>query len=464
VMPSDPRVSAKLWGKTFDFPPNRPNDRASLDPWRPGWGIPAWVWDGTQKVDAEKYLRANPIAPKPKDVPPPPPPELPPEPPTPPAVIPPAPPAPPPPPPPPPAAAPSAVAAPAAKAGFFSGSIADPIEWASTTHAQRESVYIDLARRFTDDLRTRYQGDETRTRLLAERDAATRAYTDAVEAWKVHVRTAFLPGSSIEEGRAKLRSLSDEKDTARERADAAVRSLVDHAHKVFQEHFESVAAEAGGLTGKATWAGRIAGQKKLVDAAAEAFGRVWTAEGARVFGADKWATREQISTVYDPTARGGIGGYVSGPPKDVPRPVEVRATKKRAQYTEHDGIARVPSDQPWTIRHELGHWAEHSNANLHRVVKDFLVERTSGEALQQLRVLTGNKGYKKWEVARRDRFFDAYVGKHYLDAAGKIRDGSTEVFTMGVEQVDAMRWETFAGADPGHAGLVLAILLGRFRF
>jgi hypothetical protein len=31
-------------------PPNRPNDRASLQPWRPGWGIPAWQLVGGRRV------------------------------------------------------------------------------------------------------------------------------------------------------------------------------------------------------------------------------------------------------------------------------------------------------------------------------------------------------------------------------------------------------------------------------
>lgn len=39
-------VSRSLVGKTWSFPPNRPNDRATLSPWRPDWGIPAWEWRG----------------------------------------------------------------------------------------------------------------------------------------------------------------------------------------------------------------------------------------------------------------------------------------------------------------------------------------------------------------------------------------------------------------------------------
>jgi len=31
-------------------PPNRPNDRATIQPWRREWGISAWIWDGGRKV------------------------------------------------------------------------------------------------------------------------------------------------------------------------------------------------------------------------------------------------------------------------------------------------------------------------------------------------------------------------------------------------------------------------------
>lgn len=50
IMPPDPRVSAKVWNKRFDHPPNRPNDRAVLLPWRPGWPAPAWEWKDGQRV------------------------------------------------------------------------------------------------------------------------------------------------------------------------------------------------------------------------------------------------------------------------------------------------------------------------------------------------------------------------------------------------------------------------------
>lgn len=37
-----PKVQARFAGQTWAHPPNRPNDRSSLAPWRPHWGIPAW--------------------------------------------------------------------------------------------------------------------------------------------------------------------------------------------------------------------------------------------------------------------------------------------------------------------------------------------------------------------------------------------------------------------------------------
>lgn len=51
VMPPDPRVSKTMWNKRFAHPPNRPNDRAVLTAWRPGWGGLAWEWVAGRRVD-----------------------------------------------------------------------------------------------------------------------------------------------------------------------------------------------------------------------------------------------------------------------------------------------------------------------------------------------------------------------------------------------------------------------------
>jgi hypothetical protein len=41
INPANLKISESLLGKTWTNPPNRPNDRAVLQPWRPGWG---WGW------------------------------------------------------------------------------------------------------------------------------------------------------------------------------------------------------------------------------------------------------------------------------------------------------------------------------------------------------------------------------------------------------------------------------------
>lgn len=50
-------VSASLVGNTWEHPPNRPNDRSTLVPWRPHWGIPGWVWRDGERVDARRLGR-----------------------------------------------------------------------------------------------------------------------------------------------------------------------------------------------------------------------------------------------------------------------------------------------------------------------------------------------------------------------------------------------------------------------
>lgn len=50
--PTSPRgeeVSESLVGQTWMHPPNRPNDRSVLVPWRQQWGVPGWLWrDGAR--------------------------------------------------------------------------------------------------------------------------------------------------------------------------------------------------------------------------------------------------------------------------------------------------------------------------------------------------------------------------------------------------------------------------------
>jgi len=46
-----PEVLSRFRGQSWSAPPNRPLDRASIQPWRPHWGIPAWRWVGGRRVE-----------------------------------------------------------------------------------------------------------------------------------------------------------------------------------------------------------------------------------------------------------------------------------------------------------------------------------------------------------------------------------------------------------------------------
>jgi hypothetical protein len=51
--PGAKHVHSSLQNRSWEQPPNRPNDRASLMPWRPGWDVPGWQLVGGSKVDVK---------------------------------------------------------------------------------------------------------------------------------------------------------------------------------------------------------------------------------------------------------------------------------------------------------------------------------------------------------------------------------------------------------------------------
>ncbi|MEE9592236.1 MAG: hypothetical protein V3W28_01495, partial [Thermoplasmata archaeon] len=45
-----PRRLQRFIGKSWAHPPNRPNDRSSLSPVRPHWGVSGWQWVNGRRV------------------------------------------------------------------------------------------------------------------------------------------------------------------------------------------------------------------------------------------------------------------------------------------------------------------------------------------------------------------------------------------------------------------------------
>jgi hypothetical protein len=44
--PNGQLVDKSLVGRSWAHPPDRPNGRETITPWKPGWGVPAWIWRG----------------------------------------------------------------------------------------------------------------------------------------------------------------------------------------------------------------------------------------------------------------------------------------------------------------------------------------------------------------------------------------------------------------------------------
>jgi hypothetical protein len=83
-----------------------------------------------------------------------------------------------------------------------------------------------------------------------------------------------------------------------------------------------------------------------------------------------------------------------------------------------------PRNRRQTLFHEMGHFAEFTDAGSTKVASDWIEKRATGEP-KSLREMTG-LDYDDHEVASPDRFYDHYVGKKY-------EDGFTEVHSMGLE-------------------------------
>lgn len=104
-----------------------------------------------------------------------------------------------------------------------------------------------------------------------------------------------------------------------------------------------------------------------------------------------------------------------------------------------------------TLFHELAHFLE--NDPISKAASNgFLVKRRESPQPYSLRELTGNKNYGPNEIAVKDSFMNAYIGKIY-------RDGVTEVFSMGVQYLaNPKDAAIFAAKDPEMFALISGYL------
>jgi len=104
-----------------------------------------------------------------------------------------------------------------------------------------------------------------------------------------------------------------------------------------------------------------------------------------------------------------------------------------------------------TLFHELAHHLE-NDPIAKAAANGFLLKRREDDSVYRLRDLTGNKGYDASEVAYKDHFMDAYVGKIYPN-------GITEVWSMGVQYLaNPKDAAILAAKDPEMLNLITGYL------
>lgn len=156
-------------------------------------------------------------------------------------------------------------------------------------------------------------------------------------------------------------------------------------------------------------------------------------EGTDVIKSDLEAVKRFFPTdwIRDSNANGGRTGGAA---------LSVVRETGRAFYRGWDGSAHVSAGEVSTLQHELGHRMEYSRDmdRIRTAERNFYQYRTEGEQVRPL-----GAGYRADEVARRDRFKDAYMGKDY-DPARRGQGRSYELLTMGSE---ALWWKARWGMD-----------------
>lgn len=150
--------------------------------------------------------------------------------------------------------------------------------------------------------------------------------------------------------------------------------------------------------------------------------------------------------------------------KDLLTPVPVnikRATMDnqgnyRGNYDPATKTANVRVDSS-NVVHEISHHLETENPAIYQACKDFRKNRTQGESLQKLSVLTGNPDYADHEEAYEDEWVKRgghhYMGKSYARWGGQ----ATEILTMGMERLFSSPVE-FLKNDPEYFRFLIGLL------
>lgn len=111
------------------------------------------------------------------------------------------------------------------------------------------------------------------------------------------------------------------------------------------------------------------------------------------------------------------------------------------------------------VIHEYGHYLEHISPTISKITEDFLERRTKNAAVKKLADIFPNNGYKETEVYLDGNFVSPYVGKIYQTIDSKKGIASSEVLSVGLQQLFANPVH-FLSKDPEHFALIISAMKG----
>ena len=109
------------------------------------------------------------------------------------------------------------------------------------------------------------------------------------------------------------------------------------------------------------------------------------------------------------------------------RTLRAEFSSRRAFYRDSGEMTSLNMRYAHQAVHEMGHWLENRDGFIKREAQAFLRRRTAGESASPLRKLVGS-WYDADEMAKPDKFIDAYMGKVYAS-------GDTEIVSMAMQKL-----------------------------
>ena len=110
--------------------------------------------------------------------------------------------------------------------------------------------------------------------------------------------------------------------------------------------------------------------------------------------------------------------------------MSAKALSTRGYYSRYQNL--IVANNHHTATHEYAHHLQRGVPELDKVFQSVHKQRTRGDKLEALRTVTSITKYAWSEVARKDGYYDPYVGREYKIGND---DSALEVMTMSFDKL-----------------------------